>query len=86
MIFNDKNINCIDEKVMKYIANYADVKRETITQKTLLKEDLCIEGLELVDIIMSLEQQYNIVIKDEDMYNVKDLGQLIKVVKEKIKL
>lgn len=44
-----------------------------VTANKKLKEDLNADSLDLVELMMNLEEQYNIVIGDEDLVNLQTI-------------
>ena len=68
------------EKVKKILAEQFDVEEEKITPDTLISNDLGADSLDVVDLIMSIEDEFEVEVPDEEAENIKtveDLGKYI---------
>jgi len=64
------------EKVREIIAAQLNVDEEKITMDTSLVEDLKADSLDVVEMIMDLEEAYNIEIPDEELVNLRTVGDI----------
>jgi acyl carrier protein len=53
---------------------------EQITMESDLSEDLLADELDNVEIIMAIEDEFNITIHDEEAADIKTVGDLVKLV------
>ena len=65
------------EKVKVILAEQFDVEEDTITMDTNLEEDLSADSLDVVDLLMSIEDEFEIEIPDEEIENIKSVGNLV---------
>lgn len=65
------------EKVKAILAEQFDVEEEKITAETDLQEDLGADSLDVVDLLMSIEDEFDIEIPDEEIENIKTVGALV---------
>lgn len=68
------------EKVKEIIANQLSVNVEKVTEKTNIAEELGADSLDLVEILMSLEDEFGLSIPDEvipQIKTVKDIADFI---------
>ncbi len=65
------------EKVINIIANQLDVDPSTITADTRLVEDLKADSLDIVELVMDMEQEFDIEIPDEELLNIHTIGDII---------
>ncbi len=71
------------EKVREILSNQFDVAVDSITADTNLIEDLNADSLDLVDMLMSLEDEFNIgEVPDEMVENIHTVGQLVAYIEE----
>ncbi len=71
------------DKVKEILSNQFDVDAETITAETNLIDDLNADSLDLVDMLMSLEDEFNIgEIPDEMIVSIRTVGQLVSYIEE----
>ncbi len=72
------------EKVREIIAEQLDVDIEEIAMDTSLTKDLEADSLDAVEIIMALEDNYEIEIPDEVAEEFKTVGDIVKCVEDSI--
>ena len=65
------------EKVRKIVAQQLDLDPETITAESRLIEDLKADSLDIVELIMDLEQDFGVEIPDDDLPNIKTIGDIV---------
>ncbi|MBQ3824495.1 MAG: acyl carrier protein [Clostridia bacterium] len=65
------------EKVRTLIAEQFGVEENTITPETTFTEDLSADSLDIVELIMTLEQTFNVSVNDEEVENVKTVGDVV---------
>ena len=65
------------EKVKAILAEQFDVEEEKIPAETDLQEDLGAESLDVLDLLMSIEDEFDIEIPDEEIENIKTVGALV---------
>ena len=71
------------EKVKAILAEQFDVEEDKITVDTDLQEDLGADSLDVVDLVMSIEENFDIEIPDEDVENIKTVGDIVKYIESK---
>ena len=65
------------EKVKAILAEQFDVEEDKITAETDLQEDLGADSLDVVDLLMSIEDEFDIEVPDEEIENIKTVGTLV---------
>jgi acyl carrier protein len=70
------------DKVKDALASQFEIDAATITEKTDIAEDLGADSLDLVELIMELESEYEISVTDESIYACKTVGELVKYIEE----
>lgn len=65
------------EKVCEIIAKQLDVDASSITLESKLVDDLKADSLDVVELIMDLEQEFDIEIPDEELPNVRTVGDIV---------
>ena len=68
------------EKVKAIHSEQFDVEEDSITADTSIAEDLGADSLDVVDLLMSLEDEFEIEIPDEEIENIKTVGELVKYI------
>ena len=64
------------EKMKEVLAEQFDIDSGTITRDTDLMNDLGADSLDLVELIMTLEEEYGINATDESIYEHKTVGEI----------
>lgn len=65
------------EKVKAILAEQFDVEDDKITADTDLQEDLGADSLDVVDLLMSIEDEFEVEVPDEEIENIKTVGSLV---------
>ena len=68
----------IFEKIRGIVADQLWIEEENITLETRFIEDLNADSLDLFQVIMELEDEFNV--KVEDVENIKTVGDAVKFV------
>jgi len=72
------------EKVKGIIVEQLSVDEASVTAETSLMKDLEADSLDAVEIIMAIEDEFEIQIPDEDAEKFQNVGDIVKYVEEKI--
>lgn len=73
----------IFEKVRAIVADQLSVDAEDITLETKF-EDLNADSLDVVEVIMALESEFDIEIPDEEAEKIKNIGSVVEYVKANV--
>lgn len=65
------------EKVKSIVADQLDVEEEKVTAEASITEDLGADSLDVVDLVMSIEEEFDIEIPDEAVENIKTIGDIV---------
>ncbi len=65
------------EKVKAILAEQFDVEEDKVTADTDLQEDLGADSLDVVDLLMSIEDEFGVEVPDEEIENIKTVGSLV---------
>ena len=71
------------ETVKKVLAAQLEVDPELITADTDIMDDLGADSLDLVELVMSLEEHYDIVLTDDKTANVRTVGQVVEMLERR---
>ena len=64
------------EKIREALASQFEVDPESITRDTDVMADLGADSLDLVELIMTLEDEYGVSVTDESVYEHKTVGEI----------
>lgn len=68
------------DKVKEILANQLDVDAETLTMETDMARDLSADSLDVVEVLMSIEDEFGVEIPDEEIENIKTIGNLVEYI------
>jgi acyl carrier protein len=72
------------EKITDILAEQLDADRESMTMETRIADDLGADSLDLVDLLMSVEDEFGIEIPDEDVEEIHTIGDIVNYINNKI--
>lgn len=73
------------EKVQEIIAKELGLDKAKVNNEARLTEDLGADSLDAVEIIMALEEEFNIQVDDSNFQNIKTVGDIVKCLEEIVK-
>ena len=73
----------IEQRVKQIIVNQLNVNEEQITKDASFLDDLGADSLDTVELVMALEEEFEIEIPDEDAEKILTVGKALDYIKEK---
>ncbi|MDR1467328.1 MAG: acyl carrier protein [Oscillospiraceae bacterium] len=70
------------KKVKTILSEQFDVNEEEINEETNIEKDLNADSLDIADLLIAFEEEFNIEISDEDSEDIKTVGDLVAYVKK----
>ena len=70
------------EKEKEIIAKQLNLDVDEITESTSFKDDLGADSLDLFELVMAFEEEYDIEIPSEDLEDIATVGDIIKLMKD----
>lgn len=64
------------EKIKKILAEQLDANEEDMTMETNIARDLEADSLDVVELLMTIEDEFEVEIPDEEIENIKTIGDL----------
>lgn len=71
----------IVERVTNIIANQLDVDKEKVKTETNFINDLGADSLDIVELVMELEEEFDMSIPDEDAEKIRTVGEAVDYIK-----
>lgn len=68
------------EKIKAILSEQFSVEESEITAETLLEDDLGADSLDVVDLLMTIEDDFEVEIPDEEVENIKTVGALVEYI------
>jgi len=72
------------EKIKNIIVEQLSAEETAIAMETSLMKDLEADSLDAVEIIMAIEDEFDIEIPDEDAEKFQNVGDIVRYVDEKV--
>ena len=73
----------IFEQVKKILCDQLDLDEEQVTEDSEVIDDLGADSLDIVDLVMTLEEGFDTEIPDEDIENLRTVGDIVKYIEER---
>jgi len=73
-----------DKRVKEIIVEQLGVNESEVTPEAKFVDDLGADSLDLVELVMALEEEYNMEITDEDAEKIQTVGDAIEYIKSHI--
>ncbi len=70
------------DKVKKIIAEQLDIDPDSITQESTITEDLGADSLDVVDLVMSFEDEFDVEIPDDAVETIRTVSDIVKFIEE----
>ena len=71
------------EKMKEIIADQLGVSEDEVTLEASFKEDLDADSLDLFELVMALEEEYDVEIPSDDLAELNTVGDVINYLKDK---
>ncbi|MCK5036834.1 MAG: acyl carrier protein [Candidatus Sabulitectum sp.] len=73
----------LENRIAEIIVSRLNVKPEEVTDTASLKDDLGADSLDMVDLMMDLEDTFNLKISDEEGNTLQTVGSVVSFLKTK---
>jgi len=71
------------DTVKELISEQLNIPVEDITEDKEIVKDLGADSLDVVEMLMGLEEKFNVTVPDEEAVNLKTVGDIVKVIDNK---
>ncbi len=68
------------EKVKKLVAEQLGISEEEVKPESNIIEDLGADSLDVIEMLMTLEEEYGITIPDDQINQVKTISQIVSLI------
>jgi acyl carrier protein len=77
-------MSAVIERVKKMIVEQLGVSESEVVPEAKFIDDLGADSLDIVELIMALEDEYNLEIPDEDAEKMETVGDAIKYIEDRL--
>ncbi len=67
-------------QVAEILVDQLDVEKDKVTMEASIIDDLGADSLDVVDLVMSLEEEFGLEIPDDQVENMKTVGDIVKYI------
>ena len=71
------------EKMKEIIADQLSVSEDEVTLEASFKDDLDADSLDLFELVMALEEEYDVEIPSDDLAELNTVGDVVNYLKDK---
>ncbi len=72
------------ERLKKIIVDQLSVPAEQVTMDAKFQDDLGADSLDVVELVMKIEEEFDIDIPDEDAEKIQTVGDAVRYIEEKL--
>lgn len=72
------------DKIKSILVDQLDVDEDVVTMGASITDDLGADSLDVADIVMSIEEEFDIEVPDEVLGNVKTVGDIVKYIEDNV--
>ncbi len=72
------------DKVREILCEQLDVEEDAVTMDSNIQDDLGADSLDVVDLMMSFEEEFGVEIPDEAVTNMKLVSDVVNYIEEKM--
>ena len=73
----------IFDKLKELVVDQLGVEEDEVTMEATRQDDLGADSLDLVDLVMSVEEEFGVKVADEDLENIKTVGDIVNYIEER---
>lgn len=70
------------EKVKELVAEQLGISKDTVTAESNIIEDLGADSLDVIEMLMTLEEEFGISIPDDKINQIKTVGQIVELIEQ----
>ncbi|MDE2507127.1 MAG: acyl carrier protein [Planctomycetota bacterium] len=72
----------VEERVIEIVSEQFGVAKDQVTHETSFINDLGADSLDIVELVMEFEEEFDITIPDEEAEKIQKVGQAIQYIKD----
>ncbi len=72
------------DKLKEIIGNVMNIETDTITEETTFIDDLGADSLDIFQIVLSLEEEYDVEFENEEIEEIQSVKDAVEVLKKAI--
>ena len=73
----------IFDNLKELVVDQLGVEEDEVTMEASMQDDLGADSLDLVDLVMSVEEEFGVKVADEDLENIKTVGDIVNYIEDR---
>ena len=74
----------VEERVIEIVSSQMGVEIDTVTKDTTFVNDLGADSLDTVELVMEIEEEFDITIPDDEAEKIQSVGQAVGYIEEQM--
>ena len=70
------------DKIKELLANQLNIDKSNITESSKIVDDLGADSLDVVELLMTLEDEFGVSVSDEEALEIKTVGDIAKIIEK----
>lgn len=70
------------ERIREIMCEQLDLEEDSVTMESDIMEDFEADSLDLVDLVISLEDEFNMEVPDDQIENFRTVGDVVRYIEE----
>ena len=75
----------VEPRVIEIVCEHLAVNKEQVNRGTSFQEDIGADSLDIVELVMELEEEFDIQIPDDQAEKIKTVGEAVDYIEARIK-
>lgn len=75
----------VTEKVREIVASQLGVEESEVTPEASILDDLGADSLDVVELVMALEEEFDLEVPDEDVETLRTIGDVARYIAERVR-
>ena len=72
------------EKVRGILCDQLDIDEDSVSMDSVITEDFGADSLDFVDLVMTLEEEFEVEFPDDEIKNIRTVGDLVKYIEQSV--
>ena len=70
------------ERIREIICDQLDLEEDKVTMDSVIMEDFEADSLDVVDLVMSIEDEFGLEVPDDQIENFRTVGDVVRYIEE----
>jgi acyl carrier protein len=84
LAWEESVVASVEERVIELVCENLGVNKEQVTRSSSFIEDMGADSLDIVELVMELEEEFEITIPDDQAEKIKTVGEAIEYIEREL--